>query len=967
MTQVHASLKLTCGYCDLNYHDNIHFYRNNGLDAVVFILTCHITGCPNCKQKRIKCSEELPACHNCIKKNYHCGYLDYSEDKLEKLRKKNQDKLKSITKGQEVNSTSEPFPNNALANNLAHSDDGSASTTSQGVGRNHNQPLHLLPPPTQGLNLQFENARGTVLFINDGSSATGHNHHMDVDSKNTTGFPNPYQNQASLLNPHSSDIVNGNNFVITPPFAGQPMSMDSSPYSDSPNNVDELFSSYFPTFVPNQTVNSITPPNIFEYAVDSDYDYFNNAPLGNEDLNLAVFTDSIRKLSQFGPNVFMSTENVGLGNPDLSLINQSDLKRQLAEVDAEKTKTLLYPETGAMGENEQYLSISPQNHDHDSSDYAKYTTSDLEIEAKQGPGESLPNAKISNTSFQVLRHPNHIKLLFTRKAISFQPDPNIYTLSLHQPDWTRKDNDILWTITLGEALVLHHAFFSFFVDRGLCVILKVCDNSVKSSSSVSCFTPEIQKILTKKSYAYFGRIIRNLRMSVNEVDVQTTTIGSWYAGWSLILHKRANAKATTLFYGGSASLLWNCLNNCKHFDDLDPRLRFISYAVRNHTSCAVIPDYKIDVIHDMRETSILYKKFVNYNTNLTTSSNGYILKYYLDMENFLNYLLDDLYPRFVYIDNFYKEKNGLSGSTLGIRYFSPSLLYELINRWLRIIPSHARSIGREMSPLKRTFYLFYIAVGKALANVFPIIRSAFLVDTWDTLYPQIDFDYHLFKYSREEVSDESQYNFLSNCASKLLRTIKFFTTRQQVIAHILSTDSVLKPGESFIQAVDPVHDESRELMKDIAFMVPEKRDFGEIMLNSFTINTIVNIYNYPKLVNFSKNLSKGSKSRKIIERENHNQKVRIAEYRAKYKNAKADETAKKEHQTNVNHAYDFDFERGMFLFDYAVEPIVEHLLKYLDNQSPKKGLTIEELKGQILNFESSHKNMFRSIDNNATN
>lgn len=139
------------------------------------------------------------------------------------------------------------------------------------------------------------------------------------------------------------------------------------------------------------------------------------------------------------------------------------------------------------------------------------------------------------------------------------------------------------------------------------------------------------------------------------------------------------------------------------------------------------------------------------------------------------------------------------------------------------------------------------------------------------------------------------------------------------------------------------------------------------MLNSFTINTIVNIYNYPKLVNFSKNLSKGSKSRKTIERENHNQKVRIAEYRAKYKNAKADETAKKEHQTNVNHAYDFDFERGMFLFDYAVEPIVEHLLKYLDNQSPKKGLTIEELKGQILNFESSHKNMFRSIDNNATN
>lgn len=456
-------------------------------------------------------------------------------------------------------------------------------------------------------------------------------------------------------------------------------------------------------------------------------------------------------------------------------------------------------------------------------------------------------------------------------------------------------------------------------------------------------------------------------MSVNEVDVQTTTIGSWYAGWSLILHKRASAKATTLFFGGSASLLWNCLNSCKGFNDLDPRLRFIAHAVRNHTSCAVIPDYKIDVISNIRENFTLTKKFINYNTNLTSSSNGYILKYFIDMEKFLDYLLEDLYPRFTYIDQFYKKKNSISNDTLGIRYFSPSLLYELINRWLRIIPSHARSIGREMSPLKRTFYLFYIAVAKALASVFPIIRSAFLVDTWDTLYPQIDFDYRLFKFSRDEVADEAQYNFLSNCTSKLLRLIKFFNTRQRIIAHVLSADTVLEPGKSFIESVNPEHDETRETMKDIAFMTPEKRDFEEVMLNNFTINTIVNIYNYPKLVDFSNNLFKGNRFRRIIERENHNQKVRIEEYRAKYKNSGASEAAKKEHQTNVNHAYDFDFDRGMFSFDYSVEPILEHLLEYLDNASPKEELSIEELKGQILNFESSHKNMFRSIDQNAAN
>lgn len=43
-------------------------------------------GCPNCKKRRVKCSEDLPQCLNCIKHKVRCGYLDYPEDKLEELR-----------------------------------------------------------------------------------------------------------------------------------------------------------------------------------------------------------------------------------------------------------------------------------------------------------------------------------------------------------------------------------------------------------------------------------------------------------------------------------------------------------------------------------------------------------------------------------------------------------------------------------------------------------------------------------------------------------------------------------------------------------------------------------------------------------------------------------------------------------------------------------------------------------------
>ncbi|EDK45149.1 hypothetical protein LELG_03328 [Lodderomyces elongisporus NRRL YB-4239] len=43
-------------------------------------------GCPNCKKRRVKCSEDLPSCINCIKHKVKCGYLDYTEEQLKELR-----------------------------------------------------------------------------------------------------------------------------------------------------------------------------------------------------------------------------------------------------------------------------------------------------------------------------------------------------------------------------------------------------------------------------------------------------------------------------------------------------------------------------------------------------------------------------------------------------------------------------------------------------------------------------------------------------------------------------------------------------------------------------------------------------------------------------------------------------------------------------------------------------------------
>ncbi|CAH6721201.1 hypothetical protein CLIB1444_05S05820 [[Candida] jaroonii] len=43
-------------------------------------------GCPNCKKRRVKCSEDLPQCLNCIKHKVKCGYLDFSPERIEEMK-----------------------------------------------------------------------------------------------------------------------------------------------------------------------------------------------------------------------------------------------------------------------------------------------------------------------------------------------------------------------------------------------------------------------------------------------------------------------------------------------------------------------------------------------------------------------------------------------------------------------------------------------------------------------------------------------------------------------------------------------------------------------------------------------------------------------------------------------------------------------------------------------------------------
>ncbi|KAI5969704.1 hypothetical protein CANMA_001367 [Candida margitis] len=64
-------------------------------------------GCPNCKQRRVKCSEDLPSCANCIKHKVECGYLKYTKEELGELEQAKLERQQPLLEMQKSDSRSE--------------------------------------------------------------------------------------------------------------------------------------------------------------------------------------------------------------------------------------------------------------------------------------------------------------------------------------------------------------------------------------------------------------------------------------------------------------------------------------------------------------------------------------------------------------------------------------------------------------------------------------------------------------------------------------------------------------------------------------------------------------------------------------------------------------------------------------------------------------------------------------------
>ncbi|ODV81251.1 uncharacterized protein CANTADRAFT_5207 [Suhomyces tanzawaensis NRRL Y-17324] len=197
-------------------------------------------GCPNCKKRRVKCSEDLPSCTNCIKHLVKCGYLDYSEEQLEELRQSKLDNQFDELSTGEPASPGELLVHTALLRSKSRSEsdasESTAATTARSSvatsARSSSNPLYA----TTNAPYAFPQHAVTQVFDNLLSKAhTDETIIYPLYSLNNTTEP------ASDANPYflpTRDVFNssagaGNGGSIADVISSQNLSQRHSPLNDT--------------------------------------------------------------------------------------------------------------------------------------------------------------------------------------------------------------------------------------------------------------------------------------------------------------------------------------------------------------------------------------------------------------------------------------------------------------------------------------------------------------------------------------------------------------------------------------------------------------------------------------------------------------------------------------------------------------------------------------------------------------
>lgn len=787
-------------------------------------------GCPNCRAKRVKCTEELPSCSNCVRRQLRCGYLDFSTDRLEHIRKKNEVMKRQLT-GNVLNyENAQPtdfMPNNPKYhhNSQLEVDRESGSLAHLRIGNtdsnNSNPPPYMHTPPHMGQNFPSKKRKSVTV------------------------------KKRSDLNPGLPRVRSVRDFR-------------SVAYSNAVNhNLGKDKEDHSWTFP-----DSVFADSIFFSELD-------NLGLGKLDgTHELYFALSVELLT--GGGSFPVHENL-----------PQEVKREMLETTPRYSNTSVIPYITPM--SNPIDASSPR----DSNTKGRETRDESTL-GKPLPNASyrrtvFPRRKIPERLRNVIME----KLVARVKSqnLSLKNVTNENLSVMPKPVWDESGAERFW-ISIIQQLSVLNLYFLYFINKGANILVRASSavingdidistlpNSTLTSSpslptttvypSSFFYTQNDLSMLVQKSYTSFDELIRTLRESINEYHEEYPAKMSLVSAWGCYFHVVSNIGTFCLMMSGTFTLLQKSFANNSHASDLSTALKREAQLLKFFYVTALYPDYTFALAQSLIDNFQNYKNFVQYLIDSYEAGQNFepdlvrVLKDplfrhdYHETDKFLDRLQNHFYPSFREIDSYYKSKcpQSLDNNT---RFLSPTLTFDLAFEWFQVYRGDKTWLGRNVNPLKKTLYVFLNAIGKAMAHIFPSLKYVSFVDPCNVAFCKVGFSAPEF-----DPWNRPLYHSIAPMFMDFVKTIKFFENRLKICGYL--ANRTVKNGK-FITKVTLAAPETWE-HRDIINMSAEKLPLKEKQLKSMS-NTVIQLSNYP----FFDELLQEPSCAKLIEKEQERQR-----------------------------------------------------------------------------------------------
>ncbi|QFZ27483.1 putative sterol uptake control protein [Clavispora lusitaniae] len=760
-------------------------------------------GCPNCRAKRIKCTEEIPSCSNCVKKELRCGYLDFSPERLEHIRRKNENKrLQDENKRlQDASDSSvEPAPEFAAVSRDQPSYEPSPLKQEHGpfvkqehgpfvkqehgpfVKQEHVSPSEKMDDIVQTPGTILPDRRTSVTYRKkDGLSVSRTASYTQMKDMRSIFY------SSTFISPAMSTNL---------PMALPNMELDKPELNFSTESVAVHPTVYIPK--------SFSPS-------DSAY-----PPVGGG------FTQSISSTNT--PNSFRTSSLVS-NDTNPSPVSQGPAKKPAA-------KPLGRPLAHASMHRTVFKAMPlPQE--------LRNVMLERIVERYRKGTFDLKN--ITNEAWVLMPRP-----------VWTEEDAHVFWLAIfHQSTFL----NIYFLYFMDKAVNILLRASAAVVNGDIEITASPSSRSshstpsspsARSHPSSFFYNPEDLEMLTQKSYSTFDRLIRALRESVSSYHQEYPTKLSLFSAWGCFFHMTSSIDTFCLMMSGTMALIQKSLDECTQSSDLTCALQQEIVMLHHFAVTASYPDYTFQMVESLIASFQVYKRLVNQLINMYETGHNFepdlvqVLKDPLfrhdfhESDKFLTRLLHHYYPLFRKIDSYYKRSLGRpTGGNM--RFLSPSLTHDLANDWFQVYRGDKTCLNRTVNPLKKTLYVFFNALGKCLGHVFPSLKYMSFVDPCNVTFCKAGFAVSEF-----DPWNRPHYRSIAPVFMDLVKTIKFFECRSKLLGFYANRVVGDKPFIGPVSLVAPKDWEHRDVVESIA----EKLSVAETQLTDMN-NCVLRADNYP--------------------------------------------------------------------------------------------------------------------------